>query len=97
MVHYFIVIYNFTIFCKGNENSIDIPPEGLEFLDGLLELDPNKRISSENAIKHPFVVKYHDELDEPICEPFIDTIDTTKLKAKEWKRKFYIKYSNTLI
>ena len=69
------------------ENSIDIPPEGIKFLEGLLELDPNKRLSSEAAIKLPFVVKYHDEHDEPTCEPFVDTIDATELSTKEWKRK----------
>ena len=72
---------------KGIEDSIVIPADAIKLLEKLLELDPDRRISSEDAIKHPFVLKYHDEQDEPTCEPFIETDIPAELPSSEWKGK----------
>ena len=30
--------------------------DGIDLLEKMLEMDPNKRISAEDALKHPFIV-----------------------------------------
>ena len=77
------------MFLKANEHSIDIPADAIRLLEKLFELDPNRRISSEDAIKHPFCLKYHDEQDEPTCEPFIETFESKELSNREWKSKHF--------
>lgn len=59
-----------------------LSPEGLELLDQMLQLDPRKRVTVEYALKHPYLKKYHDADDEPICIPvfnfdFEKTVSTT--------------------
>jgi serine/threonine protein kinase len=43
----------------------DADPAGLDLLEKLLEFDPYKRITVEEALKHPYLALYHDPLDEP--------------------------------
>jgi len=38
-------------------------------LDAMLRWDPQKRVTSANSLSHPFLAKYHDGDDEPICIP----------------------------
>jgi len=38
----------------------------------MLDLDPNKRITVQEAIKHPYLESLHDPEDEPL---FVGTID----------------------
>jgi len=38
----------------------------------MLDLDPNKRITVQDAIKHPYLESLHDPEDEPLFEGSID-------------------------
>lgn len=38
---------------------------GLDLMEKLLEFDPTKRITAEEALKHPYLAHYHHEEDEP--------------------------------
>ncbi len=44
----------------------------LELLGNMLQLDPNKRLSSEEALAHKYFSQYHDPKDEPVCNPPFD-------------------------
>ncbi|XP_028989443.1 mitogen-activated protein kinase 7 [Betta splendens] len=47
-------------------------PEALDLLAAMLRFDPRKRISVTQALEHPYLAKYHDPDDEPICVPAFD-------------------------
>ncbi|CAH1802119.1 unnamed protein product [Owenia fusiformis] len=47
---------------KANANAVDL-------LQKLLVIDPKKRLSVDEALKHPYLAKYHDPDDEPLCVP----------------------------
>lgn len=62
-------------------------PELLDLLDKMLDLNPGSRITVDEALKHPFLAKLHDETDEPVFNGTFDfsfecdsTIDLTKLQ-----------------
>ena len=45
------------------------PRKALDLLTKMLVINPRKRITVEQALKHPYLNKYHDPDDEPICIP----------------------------
>ncbi|KAM8877173.1 mitogen-activated protein kinase 7 [Synchiropus picturatus] len=47
-------------------------PEALDLLGAMLRFDPRERISVTQALEHPYLAKYHDADDEPICVPAFD-------------------------
>lgn len=47
-------------------------PQALDLLAAMLRFDPRKRISVTQALEHPYLAKYHDADDEPICVPAFD-------------------------
>lgn len=38
----------------------------LDLLDKMLIIDPRKRISAEECLKHPYLEALHEEADEPV-------------------------------
>jgi mitogen-activated protein kinase 1/3 len=42
------------------------PPDALDLIDKLLDMNPERRITTEQALKHPFLASLHDEEDEPV-------------------------------
>ncbi|KAK7087672.1 uncharacterized protein [Littorina saxatilis] len=51
-----------TLFPKASRKALDL-------LGKMLVMNPAERITVERALKHPFMSKYHDPDDEPICVP----------------------------
>lgn len=52
-----------------NELIPDIEPDALDLLEKLLEYDPKKRLTSEQALRHKYFEDLHTPEDEPISEP----------------------------
>ncbi|XP_028670725.1 mitogen-activated protein kinase 7 isoform X1 [Erpetoichthys calabaricus] len=44
----------------------------LDLLSKMLRFDPRERIAVADALRHPFLSKYHDPDDEPTCVPAFD-------------------------
>jgi len=56
------------------------PPECIDLLRRMLQIHPKKRITVEEALKHPFMAQLHTEEDEPVCEhPFDYSFEDEKL------------------
>ncbi|KAM9461978.1 mitogen-activated protein kinase 7 [Clarias gariepinus] len=47
-------------------------PVALDLLNAMLRFDPRERISVVQALDHPYLAKYHDPDDEPVCVPAFD-------------------------
>ncbi|XP_018619931.1 mitogen-activated protein kinase 7 [Scleropages formosus] len=47
-------------------------PTALDLLATMLRFDPRERMSATQALAHPYLAKYHDPDDEPICVPAFD-------------------------
>jgi len=77
--------YTFSTFFKGAS------PEAISFLKRCLEFNPNKRMSVEEALKHPFVAQFRDPEREyrapaPIQMPISDQ---KKLSVREYREAIY--------
>jgi len=65
----------------------------LDFLNKLLQFNPNKRIKVEEALKHPYVAEFHEQYKESeissnkIIKIPID--DNIKYSVKEYRQKLY--------
>uniref|UniRef100_A0A183CY47 Protein kinase domain-containing protein n=1 Tax=Gongylonema pulchrum TaxID=637853 RepID=A0A183CY47_9BILA len=72
-------------------------PRALDLLDKMLTFNPNKRISIEDALAHPYLEQYYDPNDEvsdsliwPICEePFTYEIEYDDLPKEELKQLIF--------
>ncbi|XP_075687057.1 mitogen-activated protein kinase 7 isoform X2 [Rhinoderma darwinii] len=57
--------------------------KALNLLSKMLRFDPRERISVREALRHPFLSKYHDPDDEPECVPAFDFGFDKKILTKE--------------
>jgi len=65
--------------------------EALDLLRKLLQFNPNKRITAEEALAHPFVAQFHNPSDEPVCDRIIriPIDDNHKYSISEYRNKLY--------
>jgi len=65
--------------------------EALNLLARLLQFNPKKRISSEEALKHPYVSQFHNPDDEPSCDHKIQITldDDRKLSVSDYREELY--------
>ena len=77
--------YSFSQFFKGASK------EALDFLKRTLVFDPTKRLTAEQALKHPYVKQFHNPDEEIICDKIIrlPISDSKKLSLKEYRDALY--------
>ena len=65
--------------------------EAKDLLWRLLQFNPNKRITAEEALRHPYVVRFHNPADEPAAGRTIEIPidDNTKYSIAEYRDKLY--------
>ena len=58
----------------------------LDFLDKLLQFAPEKRLSVEQALAHPYLALLHDPSDEPVCDmPFDFSFESQPMTKESLK------------
>lgn len=67
------------------------PPDGIDLLKKLLQFNPDKRLTAEQALSHPFVARFHNPDEEPSMDydviPALD--DDVQLSVEEYRVKLY--------
>ena len=67
--------------------------QAVDLLDGMLLLEPEKRLTAKQSLSHPFLAECHDSETEPDAEIYDDFFENLELDIGEWKSKwktFYI-------
>lgn len=69
----------------------DAPTDGLDLLQSLLQFNPDKRLTAEEALKHPYLAKFHNPSEEHMLTydvvPPVD--DDVQLSVAEYRTKLY--------
>jgi mitogen-activated protein kinase 15 len=65
--------------------------EAIDLIKNLLHFNPNKRLSAEQALKHPYVAQFHNPDEEPVCTKkiCIPIDDNQKFSIREYRNKLY--------
>jgi len=72
------------LFPTGSDQAADL-------LYNLLEFNPEKRYTAEEALRHPYLAQFHNPADEPSCDHII-TIpvdDNSKYTIQEYRERLY--------
>ena len=56
-------------------------------MEKIFKIDPEERITSEQALEHPYFERFHDPEDEPNGELLNDDFESQPFTADEWKSK----------
>ena len=70
----------------------DANPQAIDLLRKMLVIDPEKRITVEEALKHPYLEKLHAPEDEPSGAPVSDfdfDFELYSLKTQEYKQLIF--------
>ena len=69
----------------------DAPADALDLLKNLLQFNPDKRLSAEEALLHPYIAKFHNPSEEIMLTydviPPVD--DDIQLSVAEYRTKLY--------
>ena len=65
--------------------------DALDLLRSLLQFNPSKRLTADQALRHPYVAQFHNTDDEPICARKINIPidDNQKFSIREYRNKLY--------
>ena len=68
----------------------DANPEALDLLEKMLVFHPKKRITIEQALKHPYMASLHNEEDEPVADaPFNFSFENVAVTEEQLQRMIF--------
>uniref|UniRef100_A0A3P8SY08 Mitogen-activated protein kinase 15 n=1 Tax=Amphiprion percula TaxID=161767 RepID=A0A3P8SY08_AMPPE len=70
---------------------LSVPPDALDLLRGLLVFNPDKRLTAEQALQHPYVARFHNPAKEPAlnCDVVLPVDDDVQLSVVQYRNKLY--------
>uniref|UniRef100_A0A7N8WQE8 Mitogen-activated protein kinase 15 n=1 Tax=Mastacembelus armatus TaxID=205130 RepID=A0A7N8WQE8_9TELE len=70
---------------------LSVPPDALDLLKGLLVFNPDKRLTAEQALQHPYVARFHNPLKEPALnyDVVLPVDDDVQLSVVQYRNKLY--------
>lgn len=80
---------------KDLRNLLDIKnPKAGDLIEKLLVLDPDLRITVDEALEHPYFSQFHDPDYEPTAPLYNDDFEDLELEAGGWKNLVWKEISN---
>ena len=68
----------------------DANPEALDLLEKMLVFHPQKRITIQDALKHPYMASLHNEEDEPVADsPFNFSFENVAVTKEQLQRMIF--------
>ncbi|KAL6099781.1 mapk15 [Pungitius sinensis] len=67
------------------------PPDALDLLRGLLVFNPDKRLTAEQALQHPYVARFHNPSKEPALnyDVVLTVDDDVQLSVVQYRNQLY--------
>ncbi|XP_078083630.1 mitogen-activated protein kinase 15 isoform X2 [Mustelus asterias] len=67
------------------------PPDALDLLNKLLIFNPDRRLTAEESLKHPYINRFHNPLKEPGLDYdiILPVNDDTQLSVGEYRNRLY--------
>ncbi|XP_048582518.1 extracellular signal-regulated kinase 2 [Nematostella vectensis] len=81
--------------CKPKRSLADVlntaPSDAIDLLNKLLQFNPDKRLTAEEALSHPYVARFHNPEEEPAldCDIVPPLDDDVQLSVEEYRVKLY--------
>ncbi|KAF3707455.1 Mitogen-activated protein kinase 15 [Channa argus] len=68
-----------------------VPPDALDLLKGLLVFNPDKRLTADQALQHPYVARFHNPAKEPVLnnDVVLPVDDDVQLSVVQYRNKLY--------
>jgi len=64
----------------------------VDLLERMLDLDPDTRITAEEALSHEYLRQYSDPSDEPTSLPYDQSFEEKDFDVPHWKSMTFIIY-----
>eukprot|EP00117_Sycon_ciliatum_P039827 scpid42361/ scgid29366/ Mitogen-activated protein kinase 9; JNK-55; Stress-activated protein kinase 1a; Stress-activated protein kinase JNK2; c-Jun N-terminal kinase 2 len=93
----FMEIFPDDVFPMETEQDKIKTAQARDLLSKMLVIDPDKRVSIKDALRHPYVVIWYDssEVEAPAPDKFDHTVDEQEHNVDEWKVLIYDEIQNT--
>ncbi|KAL5517585.1 hypothetical protein EMCRGX_G003163 [Ephydatia muelleri] len=72
-------------------------PLAIDVLERLLTMDPDTRMTAEEALAHPYFASYADPDDEPTAEHYDESFEELTLDVEGWKRLVFDEISSFVL